>query len=353
MSCGSCGSYNPDENAFCTSCGKALSRPAAPQQSDTPPAEPQQSYEQPTGSGTFSQSNSFESNFRRSWREFASAPFALILLIIYTLSVAINTIEISDLYKQAEDLLKLAGEKSSLETVLTYIVAIVPGILIAIGMWMLYIDSVRKTDMPLNVNGLRLIQVVYTVLLVLYCLELVNAILKFVKALDDVPKEYVEYMFKNLMEEAGGWLLLIIGIMIMLIVAMVKIIKMTIAMRQSAEFCFPDTDHVVFVTAFLFVVGASPILLVLWVSAEYNLPLDSVDLSEIPLYVWLSLAMPFLFGAMLIKYKGLMRRLFSEKISLQGSAIYSQMTESNVTTNDNRNSSWMQEEEQKQNTPEW
>lgn len=299
MYCNSCGKPNPDGSAFCSSCGKALSSaPASPViPRPTPPIQSSQT-------AAAVQKNQADSHFRRSWRVFATSPFALALIICHSVTLLLNIIDINSIFTSSEEMMSILSvlgseSKNSINTLMSFVQILIatPGVLIAIGLWMLYVDARDQSDRPINTKGLSLIRGTLVGVLVAYCVFMLFAVFTSCNALDELDKlDGLNNYYASEVRSFYTGLLFGLFIVSILVVVLYRLsIKLVNTVRESADFCSPDTSYVTSVMVICFIGGGLSVIGMF--SAGITLPLAT------------STALPFLFGIMLMKYKQLMTTL--------------------------------------------
>lgn len=298
MYCNSCGKPNPEGSAFCSSCGKPLAptpatppTPAQPVRPTTPPVSAQASAPKLMD---------FRSHFRSSWREFVVTPLALALIICHSVSVLLGIIELNTTMESLEmmfDAMSLMGSSSgdfgNFLLTLMQIMLVAPGVLIAVGLWMLYMDARDQSNRPLSISGLKLIKGVYGVQMALFCLFVFILFCSSCSAAQELNDSgYLATAAKTAMETAMAVVVIVGGLGIALFWIVIKFI---ILVQDCAELCEPNTKYVKGFAVFEFISGGISVLAML----STGLTLSTA----------VSCAMPFLFGAVLLKYKEMMETL--------------------------------------------
>lgn len=291
MYCNTCGKSNPDGSAFCTSCGKPLSPTFAQQPTPTRPVRPVEPPVSAQDSGP--ELMDFRSHFRSSWREFAATPLALALIICHSVSVLLGMIELAammDSLGMVYDVMRLMGlsgggaeEKFWLNLILIMLVA--PGVLIAVGLWKLYVDARGESDRLINVNGLKLIKGVHITQMALSCLSVIF----YYSTAQELTGS--GYLVEELQKE-----MILFAIVEGLVIAYLWIVIKFIGLVQDcAELCEPNTKYAKGLAVVEFICGGVAVLGMLSM--------------ELTLITVVNAAMLLLSGVVLLKYKDLMETL--------------------------------------------
>lgn len=312
MYCNWCGKPNPDGSAYCSSCGKVITMGTQQAQSAEQPAEQPvvqpavqpvvqptvqpavQSTVRPTPVYTEPEEDDtevieYDSYFRQTWRQLAVEPLVLVTLIAFSLSVVLNFMSINNTFSQIESIFKMIGASSDLGIV--KILMIAPSALIAIGMWMLYVDAQDRSDRPIKTTGLTIIMVVEWVALACVALLGLAVLVPSCSALSEMSGRY--YSAASTLTQVVAILMLGLVVVIIILFAFIKLIK---GMQDAATSCTPNTTCVMGAAVVEFLLAG------LMTFAMVFLKTFSFDMI-------LSVAMPILFGSVLIKYKQCMEEL--------------------------------------------
>lgn len=175
MFCNSCGSPNPDNSVVCSNCGKSViaAKPAAPTISKM---------QSPNKTNEASPLENYHSKFRVSWRNLVSSPLGLALILVFGASVFVGFFEINTVFSdlstgnmdvnmhdailylfQVFGMESLAHVDSLLATLQVF--CVMPGVIIAVGLGMIYADSRYPSKSHINTVGFSLIQGVMIALL--------------------------------------------------------------------------------------------------------------------------------------------------------------------------------------------
>lgn len=301
MYCNSCGKPNPDGSAFCSSCGKAL----APS-----PTSPTLSHPAPTVNNRYTtkidQKNETLSHFRQSWRTLAASPFALVLIICHSVAQLLNIININSLFTSSNEFTSILSmlnsqAENSMNTALSLLqlLIIAPGVLIAISLWMLYADARDRSDRPINTMGLTIIRGTEIAALIFCCILALLAIFSSCNALDELADVKGQYA-SDIRSALTTAVMTLLAIIAFAIVVYRLTIKLLTTIRESADYCSPNTDYVTSNMVICFIGGGISVI--------------SVLSAGITLSTAVSAALPFLFGIMLLKYKQLMTTLYHASI---------------------------------------
>ena len=153
MFCNHCGTEIVGSNRFCSNCGAEVQCIAA-----APAPRPV----------TVAPEKSWPEVFREGWRSFVSSPLVLAMIICFSVVQLLNLFSMDSVM----DTLGILGgsDDSGMGAVINEItskletlgfLAVLPGILMAVGMWMIYIDSFDHSKEPIKTAGFTLIQTIY------------------------------------------------------------------------------------------------------------------------------------------------------------------------------------------------
>ena len=195
--CPSCGAQLNDSASFCNICGAdvrgTVAQPAAQQQDfapQNPAVAPEQRFNQ-VQQNQFSQPVyqpvTANANPARSaidvMRSFANGSLFLVGIIAFSLSVIFTFIsQLSNniaSFDSIRDLLDKIGLDSAADNIIdsaqsastgALIAAIIPSVLIAVGLWLTYISFKDKSGAPIKTSGLTMIKVINIIGLVFLCI---------------------------------------------------------------------------------------------------------------------------------------------------------------------------------------
>lgn len=164
--CKVCGKENPDNVDFCTSCGGTLFSPVEPKPSE------------------LAEETLFERYFRESWRQFVRSPLPLLFVLCYSVCVLLKWFNQEATFQEVEKIvhsmggwsLSLLSYRNIILTVV-HIIEMLPGTLMALGMWAIYADAWDKTDRPIRLGALKFIAILQVANFVVICLVFGFAIL--------------------------------------------------------------------------------------------------------------------------------------------------------------------------------
>ncbi len=280
MYCNSCGKPNPDGSAFCSSCGKPL---AGATQQAQPAPQPA-----PTNSPAVNKGmdiREYDSLFRRTWRQMAAEPFALVLIIVYSINVLVNFIYINDMFSSLQSLLFM----SDIPFDLIKFLLVAPGVLTAIGMWMLYADAQDRSDRPIKTTGLTMVLVVQYIGLAVLCIGGFGTLISSCSTINDLPYWY------NTDDLTRGMAIYAL-ILVAVIAVMSFYIKLIRNIRDAADSCSPNTDCAMGIAVLEFI-SAGILAIVMITSGDFSIG------------AIMNAAMPVLVGIMLLTYKEYMQDL--------------------------------------------
>lgn len=301
MYCNACGKPNHDDSAFCSSCGKPLTPICASK--PTPPPVSQPTPIQPVRQSVLKMTE-FQSEFRRAWRGFVTSPLVLALIICHSVAVLLSFIELNTTIESLGGLFDTFGSLGVLNSgkndsgnfmlSLLQIVVMAPGILIAVGLWMMYIDSLDQSDRPLRVTGLKVILGVEIAALVIYSLYMLVALFASCAAASALNES--SYLASSA-ETALDTIIVVLVLVGAAVIALSWVtVKMIISIRDCAEGCNPDTKYLKGFAIYEFVTGGLSVLCMLAAGLSLSMAV--------------SCGLQFLFGIVLLKYKDLMETLY-------------------------------------------
>jgi len=343
MFCNYCGKPNPDDGLFCSFCGRELAQnvepqleqPSVPQAEKKPEPQNAQNTAPQTTQSTASSTNEkapvttqtetkytladFYKRFRVAWREFVTSPLALVLITLQSLCALVTVFQVSTLFAEAEALLSLVGAfdsevaEGSFFLSLAQIALCAPGILISIGMWILYADAVSRSDRQINDTGLGVIywtnigNAVLSGIGILYtCIKVFDAKHALMESVDNRHPDYTVTYSSALREAESQLNGILIGLLIGAIVGVLLlwiILKLINTVRETARQCEPSAEYVKAVAVIEFVVGSLGLVLAFS--------------TEITVAALLSSALQFMFGIVLLKYKAFMEKQSQEKFLIK------------------------------------
>lgn len=321
MFCTACGKQNAEGSTFCTSCGTPLVQKEAQPQPQQPvyqqpvyqqpvyqqpvyqqpiyqqPVYQQPVYQQPVYQPAAAENEwDFASYFRQKWRIFVASPLPLIITILYSLLSLLTLINIFDgastLNAIANALPFMRKMLRELGDTLTFLelLAFTPTFLTALGMWLVFAGAAKKDISPLNTSGLNMIRIGQVITLVLHCLLYAVITIGLFGASEYISDSNAVTMF------------LLIGIMVFSVVVQAKTISMLSAMRDCGVYDRPNASGVTFIAVMQFIVGSLQFLVLVYQIYEFEYYEPSFN-------TILGLVMPFLYGVVLMLYKGKMNSL--------------------------------------------
>lgn len=197
MICNSCGKQNPDGSGFCSGCGNQLSAPGSSASSNpqySAPNIPSQPYYPPPQPVApppyYGGSNSqyvpnrpfvgqnltgSQPSFIQNWRAAAGSSLFLVAVLIYSLSFLITLIQIMDQSDNLSYILYRAGLRGISDTFMLFLIlAMVPNVLLGIGLWLIYAEGKKPQGLPIKTTGLSMVFGVVVCQFVLICIVLIN-----------------------------------------------------------------------------------------------------------------------------------------------------------------------------------
>ena len=209
MICNSCGTQNPAGSEFCSNCGQKVSA-AKPVQSPAKSAAPAvKKAKAPDKPAEVSPLEEYRSKFRVSWRNMVSSPLGLVLILVFGAFVFVGFFEINTVFNdlstgntdvkmydailylfQVFGMKSLAHVDSLLSTLQVF--CVMPGVIIAVGLGMIYADSRYPSKTYINTVGFSLIQGVMIALLSVLGIIMLGVIYSgFTVVFDVGVKEYM------------------------------------------------------------------------------------------------------------------------------------------------------------------
>lgn len=310
MFCNQCGSPNPDNSKFCSSCGQPIQKiemkapvePVAPQPEKPAEAKPVQETKAPpvsenTNKTAIPKSNyqkkvetkeEFSRRFCTEWRSFMTSPMVVATLITYTVfavTILIGAATITDALFEFDGVFFSLDNTDGLYFVL-FIAIIAPAILFGAGLWMIFYDAYDQSSRPINITGLQIIKGTLVGVLSVSCFALFIAFIASL-ATDDFSSGFSFVDYDSVMS---------VVILVALITAFyVFTFKLLNNIMGIAEYCIPDTSYLISYAIALIV--AAGLELVVMLSSGFNV------------IMLLSCAVAILFGMTLLFFREFMLNL--------------------------------------------
>ena len=249
----------------------------------------------------------FHKRYAMAWREFVTQPFALVLLIWYFASVLLNIIQVNTMLTGADSLLDSMGDilpgltsvsKSTLALIQILICA--PGVLIVIGMWLIYDDAHDRSDRPISGKGPTFIYVTTLVSAILSGIGYVVSFFVFIAS--------TKYLSTSI-EAATILTYIFFGIILGSIPAYYLLrmyVRLVAGVRENVKTCAFSTTGVTVAAILEFIVGGACMI--------------ALFFSEITLCNLLTAALPLLIGVMLMKYKAFITTLAWEHMEIESNS---------------------------------
>lgn len=287
MYCNSCGKPNPDDSVYCSSCGAMMSsisekRPIT--ESDREQKEKMTPEE-------------FKNYFRQAWRAFITKPLTLALLICYSVGTVLWTIAVYDIFSVADSAISILSvlpflESSTIkdgEILLLFVrlCVIAPWMLSAVGLWLLYADAWKQSDLPMNTTGFEWIRRGYIGTIAVTCCGMLLYLLMYLSVTEKL--EGTNSSFVLGMKTSFTSMLLLGIVWTVATVLIYRIfIKLLDMIRFSVEKCEPHDDYVRVAMTIEFVCG--------------GLAFVGMIKNEITVERVVMCAIPFLTGVWLLQY---------------------------------------------------
>lgn len=233
MFCSNCGSQVVGNGKFCTVCGKAIVNNSAPV-----PAVPQSYVPTPHRVAQENKERKWEDMFREGWRTFFGSPTVLITAIFYTAVQLVSLISMNSTMNSMDSMFESLGVNSSQVSEITSsmgivsFLALVPGILTVIGMWLVYADSKSHYSAPINTTGLSLIKGIQ----IFSVAALVVAMIIMLTTLGSVEDKLSSHQVSSAVSTAKT---IIIVVMLACFAFYGFIIYAINGMKQTADYCTP------------------------------------------------------------------------------------------------------------------
>ena len=299
MYCNSCGKPNPDDSIFCSSCGKVLKSTLENQavaKSDSEQKEKMTLEE-------------YKKYFCQSWRVLITKPLALVSLICYSVSVILYALEANDLFSTMDSVIDMLNVLPFLESstikdsqtilFLVQLCAIAPGVLSAVGLWMLYADAWEQSNLPINIKGFEWIRRGYATAMAVGCLGVLICLPMYFSVMGEMSGDNNSVAF-GLKSSLTSAILLVIIQMISTVLISRTLIKLLDTIRCTVERCTPYDDYIKVVMIIEFVYGS--LVLVEMVTSE-------ITFGGVAMCVT-----PFLFGVWLLQYRNFLTEMNAEYV---------------------------------------
>ena len=301
MFCRNCGSRIVGEGKYCSGCGteivhSSIAAPAAVSASvgHRTPAVKERSWTE---------------SFRDGWREFFGSPLVLATIIVFSVMQLFNLFAIGSSMSELNSSMEALGvggeivaEAFSGIEILT-VLGSIPGILMVVGMWIVYADSKSYASQPIQTAGLSLIlgvQIVQIVSLVLMFFMALSAFGEMEAALSDYGSIEASAAFSA----AGSVLFFAVVIGGAIYGFFIHVVN---KMKSTANDCEPSGHGAAFGAGVLFIVfGAISVFALFGAGITLGGALDC--------------ACPIMLGAVLCQYKTKMDELDNVRAAMHAGA---------------------------------
>lgn len=281
---------------LCNHCGKQIDAASSPEATSAnasyDPSKPIYTVE------------TFHKRFAIVWRNFVTQPFALVLLLWYFASVLLNIIQVNTMLTDAGSLFEGIGDiLPSLTSVSRPILALiqflicVPGVLIVIGMWLIYDDAHDHSDRPISSTGPTLIYVTTLVTAILSGIAYVISFFVFIAS--------TKYLSTSI-EAATILTYIFFGIILGSIPGFYLLrmyVRLVAGIRDNIKTCAFSTACAKVAAILEFIVGGIGVI--------------ALFFFKITLCNLLTATLPLLIGVMLLKYKGFIEKLAWEHMEIE------------------------------------
>ncbi len=275
MFCPNCGYQNADEDRFCQNCGAALPdtgrfqsvQPETAQQQTTQQAFQQQPDAQPSSGGAV-------------WmllKQCCSMPAALVAVIAFSASLLFRLLlalqqpgsivmpghmVLPPFYIEEglEDLSPLFDQLSyylSQMSVGASLVGLIPGILIAVGLWMVYASAADKAKPGINTSGLMLIKVILLIDLVCTCILAAVLEIGLLLIIAGVASSYYYGSMAGAL--LAVWFILAV-VFTLMILFYAKAVRTTTVIRDAARFGKLSDRVSLYVAVMSYIIGGMTVL---------------------------------------------------------------------------------------------
>lgn len=295
MFCRNCGSRILGEGKYCSECGTEIvcSSIAAPVPASAPVA-----HRVPKG-------RSWTECFRDGWREFFGSPLVLATIIVFTVAQLLNLFAIgnsmSELQSSADVLGvegELLGEAFSAFEMFSFLASI-PGLLMVIGMWVVFADSKAYASQPIRTAGLALIlgaQIVQIILMVIMVFMVWSVF-------GEMEAVYSDFTPQEMSADisTAGFMFLFVALLVSAIYGF--FIHVVNKMKSTANDCEPCGHGAAF--------GAGVLFIIFGAISVFSLFGNGMTLGGV-----LGCASPIMLGAVLCQYKTKMDELDYLRVSM-------------------------------------
>ena len=277
---------------FCNHCGKQIDAVSSPEATSANVScnPPQSIYTLET----------FHKHYSIAWREFVTQPFALVLLLWYFASVILSIIQVNTMITDAGTLLDSIGDilpgltsVSNTTLALIQILLCAPGVLIVVGMWLIYDDAHDRSDRPISSTGPTMIFVTTLVTAILSGIGYVVSFFVFIAS--------TKYLSTSI-EAATILTYIFFGIVLGSIPAFYLLrmyVRLVAGIRENVKNCTFSTSCVKVAAIMEFIIGGICVI--------------ALFASKITLGSLLTATLPLLIGVMLLRYRRFMEALYDEK----------------------------------------
>ncbi len=282
MFCPNCGYQNADDDRFCQNCGTALPDTGRPQSAQAETAQQQtmgqQTAQQDTRQQAFQQQPYAQpSSGGAVWmllKQCCSMPAALVAVIAFTASLLFKLLQafqppgsfilssrtLPPLYGVIDELTplldQLYGYISKISVGAT-LVGLIPAILIAVGLWMVYASAADKTKPGINTNGLMLIKVILIIDLV--CICILTAVLE-IGLLLIIAGVSGNYYYRSMTGALFAVWFILAVVFTLMILFYAKAVRTTTLIRDAARFGKLSDRVSLYVAVISYIIGGMTVL---------------------------------------------------------------------------------------------
>jgi len=312
MFCQNCGKKNVDGAKFCTGCGNQIivvddtvQRTRQTQQFTQVPKQERPTDLRSQVTEKRMRAENFAQQFRSQWRKMVKSPLVLALLVLFTLQAFLEVAYLENTVAFFEDLLMLADIDTSVLQMIPFLYMI-PALLLTIGLWMQYTEAFNSNDCQIRTTGFSVIRGGLVVQLIERYILIVVALVLLVSVHNELNMYYAA---TGQLEEAKAELGKTVTTLI--VYGIVQGVIYNFAFRAishaqgSANSGYPESGCAGALGIIEFIAGG--LLVISALSGE----------DEAGIYEMVSLAMPFLFGAVLLLFKNVM-----DKLSLEHAEVF-------------------------------
>lgn len=267
---------------YCSVCGKSNPKDAG---NPMPAVSPKERVEQLW--------RDYDAHFQLTICHFKSSPLAVVLAILFTLSIPVHIFSVADVIAKISSVEGRWGAMALILVllgVLFNLVTLVSNLVVAICLWIQVAGGIRKKQGALKTGCLWVLTVINIISMVLCCIVWPLAYFS--------EGPFNNGLWDRLDFEIGNYISTIMYIsMLLMIFYRLMIHKLLATMRGNTSGDSLGQTGIASVAAFQFLIGIGKgLVLVLWLA-------NATSLTVPPVYLIFDTVIPILFGFLLIQYK--------------------------------------------------